>query len=189
LIVCAVALLAVSILVAEMIIEPAERARSLGLLLFLGAVGAMSLGIGWGRSGFSNDRMGLAVRYGWIVWPAVAALYFLGLLCQGWQAVKWLPLGLFAAAVLMFPFNAATGIIEGEKHLERAAQWEADVRAGLSGNELVEKYVPNWPEYLKDRIREGTRLLREHGISYYRAHGRSTSALPTHPNAVEQQSP
>src|SRR5262245_17411480 len=40
--------------------------RPAGLLLYLGAAGAVAFGIGWGRSGFLSD-MGFAWRYGWIV--------------------------------------------------------------------------------------------------------------------------
>jgi hypothetical protein len=102
-----------------------ERPRSSGLLLFLGAVVFMAYGIGWGRSVFlmadgSPGDMGMSSRYGWIVWPALGAIYFQTLIDGSERLARWGPMVLFAIVVAMLPFNTGTGIWVGEK--EKAAQ-------------------------------------------------------------------
>jgi len=198
LIIVALAAYACTLLVNRIAREACERPRALGLLLYLGAVAGLALGIGWGRSGFTDSNMGFASRYGWIVWPALGGLYFLGVVYEGvrwpiwlskaemflgrrfsalaerWGAFRqrsrpeWLPLGLFAATVLMWPFNFGTGLYVGEDRRVDQARWQADVRSGMNATELTQRYYGGDPEYLQDRIRIGVALLREHGISYYR---------------------
>jgi hypothetical protein len=198
LIIMALAAYACALLLKRIIRDTAERPRALGILSYLAAVGGLAFGIGWGRSGFPDENMGFASRYGWIVWPALGALYFLGLVYERhrwpnwlnkaemflaakfaalggrWRALRlrsrpeWLALALFAAAVLMWPFNFGTGLIVGEERRADRARWQADVCSGMNAAELTERYYGMYPEYLQERIRVGVDLLREHGISYYR---------------------
>ncbi|HEX8198890.1 MAG TPA: hypothetical protein VF590_00245, partial [Isosphaeraceae bacterium] len=55
-------LLSATRLVRVWVRSPEERARASGLLAFLGAMGALALGLGWGRAG-SGELAGLADRY------------------------------------------------------------------------------------------------------------------------------
>jgi hypothetical protein len=198
LVIVALAAYACTLLLRRIVRDRPERPRALGLALYLAAVAGLALGIGWGRSGFTDGNMGFASRYGWIVWPALGALYFLGIVydrdhwpnwlskaemfigrrfsafAERWQVFRarshteWLPLGLFATAVLMWPFNFATGLIVGEDRRSDQTRWQAAVRSGTNATELTERYYGDYPEYLQERIRIGVALLREHGISYYR---------------------
>jgi hypothetical protein len=96
--------------------NPAERPRAFGLLLYLGAMALMALGIGWGRCVFVTAAgepggMGLSSRYGWIVWPALACVYFMCLLYRDQIMTNWLRRLMFGVAAgalaLVMPFRAA----------------------------------------------------------------------------------
>jgi hypothetical protein len=153
--------------------QPEERPRALGLLFFLGAVAVMAFGIGWGRSGWGeNANMGLAPRYGWIMWPGLAAIYFLWMLYGGPVLSRRVPAALCLAVIAFLPFNIGTGIVEGEKHLEESRRWEAAVRAGDTDDELIEKFYsgysnPEVQEEIQGRVRVALRLMRARHISYY----------------------
>jgi hypothetical protein len=198
LIIVALAAYACMLLMRRIVRDRAEQPRALGLALYLAAVAGLALGIGWGRSGFTDGNMGFASRYSWIVWPALGALYSLGIVYDGdrwpdwlskaemfigrrfsalaehWEVIRvrsrpeWLPLAIFGTAVLMWPFNFVTGLMVGEDRRADQTRWQADVRSGMNAAELAERHYGDYPEYLQERIRVGVTLLREHGISYYR---------------------
>ncbi len=151
----------------------AERPRALGLMLFLAALAFVAFGIGWGRCGFLGDDegpgyMGMAARYTGLVWPALGTAYFLFLIYGSPRFSKWGPFLLLMIAALMFPFNVATGFIEGERSRQRAALWEQSVRSGMDDEALIEKFYGRNPEYIKERMRTALRLLRQHRLVYYR---------------------
>ena len=149
------------------------------LLLFLGAIAVMAFGIGWGRSGFGpNANMGLAGRYGWIMWPGLAGIYFLWLLYGGEVLSKRVPMALCLAVMVMLPFNIGTGIVEGERYREFTQQWDEAVREGVSDEELIDLFHPKDYPHVQQRIRVALRLLRAGAIGYYFPLREPTPAVP-----------
>jgi hypothetical protein len=147
--------------------------RFAGLLLLVLAGGAVAFGIGWGRSGFHND-MGLAWRYGWITFPPIAAGYFTCLL-RGGRFSTYGPLALLFFALAVAPVNTISGFRDGElkvRAFERA--WEADVRAGLTADEVVDKHFRNYSPGARLQIANAMRLLRDHRYAYYESLGRES---------------
>ena len=146
--------------------RPADRLRDSGLLLFVGAATAVAFGIGWGRSGFHAD-MGFAWRYGWIVAPAVTAAYF-GWLTRGGRWAVIGPMALFAVTLVTAPINCISGFREGEfSILPIETWWAADVRAGLTAEQVLEKYDPACGGPFKERVLAAMRLMRARHYSYY----------------------
>jgi len=149
-----------------------ERPRASGLLLYFGALALMALGIGWGRCVFLTDDgelgfMGHSSRYGWIAWPALGATYFMAIIYGGEWSSRWVPSAIFVIVMAMLPFNIGTGIVTAEAYQEYNIAWEKSVRAGLSEEELIEKYYLHHPDDIKERMRLGVYLLRKHRVQFY----------------------
>jgi hypothetical protein len=144
--------------------------RAVGLFLFVGAAGAVAFGIGWGRSGFHND-MGLAWRYGWITAPAVWGAYFTWLLVGG-RVSTYGPAALAIAALLLFPANEGSGLVDAEKTVRPfEAAWEADVRSGRTAAEVFDRHHPDWGEPFRSDAIEAMRLMRARRYTYYESLG------------------
>lgn len=144
---------------------------SIGLLLFIAAGGAVAFGIGWGRSGFFRD-MGFAWRYCWITFPPIAAAYFTWLL-RGGRVSTYGPTGLLFVAMIFAPVNSISGFVDGERKLKPFQDaWEADIRAGLSADEVVRKHFPNEHRALQEQKIDVIRLMRDHRYTYYESLGR-----------------
>jgi hypothetical protein len=144
--------------------------RSVGLLLYVGAAAAVAFGIGWGRSGFHNE-MGLAWRYGWITAPAIWAAYFTWVR-RGGNVSRYGPAALATVALVVFPINEGSGFRDGETVVRPAeAQWEADVRSGLTATEMADKHYPGTGDPFRHELMEAMRLMREHRYTYYEALG------------------
>jgi hypothetical protein len=144
--------------------------RAVGLLLFVGAAGAVAFGIGWGRSGFHND-MGLAWRYGWVTAPAVWAAYFTWLVHGGRVSTYGLA-ALAVAAALLFPVNEGSGFVDAERTVRPfEAAWEADVRAGRTAAEVLDRRHPGWGNPFRRDAIEAMRLMRVHRYTYYESLG------------------
>lgn len=145
--------------------------RIVGLLLFVLAGGAVAFGIGWGRSGFHND-MGFAWRYGWITVPPVAAAYFTWLL-RGGRVAQYAPRLLALALLVIAPVNTVSGFLDAETRVRPAeAAIEADVRAGRTADEVVERNFPDYPPALRRDMAGAMRRMRDHGYAYYQSLGR-----------------
>jgi hypothetical protein len=146
--------------------------RFVGLLLLVLAGGAVAFGIGWGRSGFHND-MGLAWRYGWITFPPIAAAYFTCLLRGGRVSFSG-SLGLFVAAAMVAPVNSISGFLDAEHKRPRELNWEADVRAGRTANEMARKYFPESSAGFQQQVADALRLMRDRRYAYYESLGRES---------------
>jgi hypothetical protein len=134
--------------------QPAERLRSSGLLACLAAVAALALAVGWGRGGIFADDPGsilLAIRYVTLTVPLVCCLYLIGIL----YGKRWVSALLCAVLALMLPVNTATGLARGRERARLLAAVEADVRAGVSPQQLGRKYAPQLffdPDLLAQRF-------------------------------------
>jgi hypothetical protein len=170
-----VVILFVGLSVLAHLIRPTFRAgldlRAAGLLLFVLAGGALAFGIGWGRSGFHND-MGLAWRYGWITFPSVAAAYFTWLSYRS-KVSTYGPWVLLIAAAIMTPANEVSGFWQGERGVRANEQaWEADVRAGLTADEVAERHIPPGQAGWRPHVARMMRIMRDHDYAYYGSLGR-----------------
>jgi hypothetical protein len=147
--------------------------RAAGLFLYVGAAGAVAFGIGWGRSGFHDD-MGFAWRYGWLTMPAIWAAYFTWLLRSG-RVSTYCPALLAVFAAILLPISEASGFRLGERQLRPSEErWEADVRAGLTAEQVFERNYPGLGDPFRSEVIDAMRLMRDHRYTYYEFLGADT---------------
>jgi hypothetical protein len=163
---------------------PAERFRALGLLAYLVGVAGLVLAIGWGRSGF-----GLFGRYTTLMAPGLCAVYFIGLLYEPddkirflekrevgsdrrhwFQKLGLLPLILFLCATIMIGRNTRLGL-EGAARLRAGEDdFVRDIRAGLPPLALTDRYTRYpfmlWP--YKDQLASWMAMLQKAGVEPFR---------------------
>jgi hypothetical protein len=155
----------------QKILDNRRDATVVGLLLVVAAAAAVAFGIGWGRSGFHDDK-GFAWRYGWLTFPPIVAAYFTWLL-RGGRVSQYGPVALFLVAAVFGPVNSASGFRQAETNLKPfEVAWEADVRAGLKADEVVAKHFPENSPAIRRLMAHDLRLMRDHGYTYYESLGR-----------------
>jgi hypothetical protein len=171
-----VAVLLVGLWVIALLVWKSFRDRldptTVGMLLFVLAGGAVAFGIGWGRSGFHDD-MGLAWRYGWITFPPIAAAYMTWLRCGRWIG-KIAPALLCIIVVIITPVNSISGFMHAEKMRAHQITWEADVRSGMTADQVIAKHYPDYPQSFRDEMAATLRLMRDRRYSYYESLGRES---------------
>jgi hypothetical protein len=141
------------------------------LLIFVGAGAAVAFGVGWGRSGFHDD-MGFAWRYGWLTFPPIAASYFTWLLRSG-RVSQYGPAALLVVVLILCPVNVVSGFRDAETKMRPfEVAWEADVRAGMTADEVVGKHFSKEPPTLQRLMADDLRLMRDHRYLYYESLGR-----------------
>ena len=168
-----IAILAIAAIVVAQLLVLARRGdlRFVGLLLFIGAGAAVAFGIGWGRSGFRDDK-GFAWRYGWITVPPIFAAYFTWLL-RGGRVSSCGPAVLVLLAAGFAPINTISGFRDAEAVVRsRELSWESDVRSGMTANEVVARHFPNYSAELKAETADAMRRMRDHRYAYYESLGR-----------------
>jgi hypothetical protein len=96
---------------------PAERLRTLGLLLFIAGQGILILGIAYGRAAYSDG--GLEAHYVVLLTPVLLWLFFVSdLASRSWRQSAHA--GLLILGALLFGVNVAPGL--------KAARYSADIR-------------------------------------------------------------
>ena len=161
----------VGVLLGQRLVRNPRNPATIGLALVVAAGAAVAFGIGWGRSGFHRD-MGMAWRYGWLTFPPIAAGYFTWLL-RGGRVSIYAPMALLALMLILAPVNCISGFLDAETNLRRNEDiWEADVRSGLTADQLIAKHYPDYPPASRDQMAAIVRLMRDHHYAYYDALGR-----------------
>jgi hypothetical protein len=141
--------------------EPTRRLRTLGLAGFGAAMLCLAAGIGWGRpSGFETRYVTMAV-------PILCLAYFVARDAPR-PIVAW---GLFALTALLFIANTQHGVVRAEARRERMRELQADIAAGLTPNEMAQKwagpiFAANGEAVLRDRFE----MLRLAHQGPYREH-------------------
>lgn len=129
------------LLVRELVLRPAERARALALLGALGALAALAIGIAWGRTA-PGAELGLEVRYVTLLLPLTPLAYFAWEL-YGPVRSRGAVRAVLAALTLLGVANGTLDGWRGARELRgNAARFEADVASGLDSAELAGRHVP-----------------------------------------------
>jgi hypothetical protein len=138
--------------------EPAERARALGLLCFIGALTALAIGLGLGRNGFETRYVTLAV-------PVWCAIYFVWLLYPGPNRP---PAGaLLALAALAAGWaNTTFGMQYAIELRGQLGAFERDLSAGVPLHELLHRYGP-WLHPHQDMPERYLPMLQRAGVGRY----------------------
>jgi hypothetical protein len=167
---------------------PEERLRASGLLAFLGAMGCLALGLGWGRAG-SGGLAGFADRYVTLAAPTLCAVYFVWDL-DGTPVPRHLvPMVLFVAMCILLWPNTQAGLDHGREVAARDAAFARDLRAGVPTFLLIKRYTP-WLHPSQDALTELLPMLRRAGIGPFRSLRGNPPfrevAVPVAPTAMSQ---
>lgn len=185
-----VALLALTVarLVRTGLALPEERPRAVGLLAFLGGLGSLALGLGWGRAG-AGPLAGFEPRYVTLAAPLGCALYLAWDLYGGATSRRLVPLALFAAMLVLLWPNTQDGLEAGRDLAAQAGRLEQDVRAGLP-TYLVIKHATPFLHPSEDELTDLLPRLRAAGIGLFRSlrpdPALRTVAIPVAPAEVRQ---
>jgi hypothetical protein len=116
--------------------QVSERPRALGLFLFLGAMGALILGIAWGRPYRALDG-----RYASFVVPALCCAYFVWCL-YGPPAVRAVvQMSLFVVTAIVVWPNTQSGVEYAKKLRDQLASMERDMASGVPSYLLINRYA------------------------------------------------
>ena len=114
--------------------DRSARLAAEGTLAVLGGAVGLAVLVGVGRSGFANPDMGLWSRYGLLAWPVLFAGYLT-------FAGRW-PAAVFAVVIFaLLPINTVVGFQRGIAHDEWLSAQEADILAGVTAAEVVERHL------------------------------------------------
>jgi hypothetical protein len=140
--------------------KPTERARAAGLLLFMAAMGTLSLAIGLGRNGFESRYITLAV-------PVLCALYVVFTLYLPREPARVASWALVLTACMCALTNTRSGLSYGSELRTHLGSFERNMEAGTLPFELVYKYAP----YLhpnQQLVTDYLPLLQQAGIGSFR---------------------
>src|SRR5260370_9179756 len=149
--------------------SPQERIRAAGLLMFLGAVGALTLAIGWGRSGFGSGA-GIASRYTTLAAPALRARYFAWVM-RSKRVGQFVQMVLFLLMATSLWTNNSLALASSPELRERTRPFERDLDAGAPPSLLAERYStlyiagPEGPLAVEDWLHD----LHRAGIAPFRS--------------------
>lgn len=142
-----------------------DRLAAEGLLLGLAALAALTMAVGWGRSGFGPGAV-MVGRYATLAAPVALWIYL------AWCRLPWLRLGravqigCFLAALGLYPVNFVTG---RELGYVRRAGLQAlidDLKGGMPLDEVVQRHRSDVHPFPVS-LREGLVMLRGHRLGPY----------------------
>jgi hypothetical protein len=140
-----------------------ERIRVFGLLIFGAAVGALILGIAWGRAS-TLASYPLPDRYGFFIAPGLCAVYFAWILYGPQTARHLIPTAIAIVVLVALPFNLQAGKAWRSNYVAGMRAVERDLSAALSLEELSQKHAFFFfgkPNDYSGALAERMRMLRE----------------------------
>jgi hypothetical protein len=157
----------VGLLARVLVARSDERPRALGLLAFLGGLGSLALGLGWGRAA-AGPLAGFEPRYVTLAAPLGCGCYLAWDLYGSPRLRRLVPLVLMAAMLVLLWPNTRAGLEAGRDLDAQAARLERDVRSGLPTYRVIRNASP----FLHPSQDELTALLpglRARGVGLFRA--------------------
>ena len=135
-----------------------DRLAAESLLLGLGALAALAMAIGWGRSGFGPEAA-LVGRYATLAAPIALWVYL------AWCRLPWLRVGRavqiasFLAALGLYPVNFVTGREFGYVRRAGLQALVVDLQGGMPLDEVVQRHRSDVNPF-PVTLREGLVMLR-----------------------------
>jgi hypothetical protein len=148
--------------------KPWERARALGLFMFLGTTGCLAVGIGVARSGFGPGA-GYETRYVPLAMPVLWGLFFIWELYGARVGRLVVGACLLIPLLLLWPLNVMELIQYGARHRKKLDAVEGEVRAGKSAVEVVTRYGKFLnDQYKPNKLAAYVNMLRRAAIGPFR---------------------
>jgi hypothetical protein len=153
--------------------KDAEWPRRLGLLVFLGAGLALSLAMGWGRSGAPpQPRWGLPIRCALFMVPLLCAAYFAWTLYGPARLRTRVAWALLALAVVLVPFNVREGFLWRDWYVQEADKVLGDIEAGVPLAAIAERHQPFLLHWNRDFLVSRLEMLHASGMGPFRPRNR-----------------
>jgi len=143
--------------------HPEERNRATGLLAFLAAIGALALGIGWGRA-YLGERAGLMLRYSTLATPLLCLFFIQAGLFSRTMTAKRLQRVLFLMICVLTIINTRKGFNSAVDFRYQMTLMENDMRNGLAPAAVARRHR-HWNRPANQWRIE---MLRDAGLNPYR---------------------
>jgi hypothetical protein len=140
--------------------QPQERQRALGFLLFLSAMGSLSLAIGLSRDGFLNRYVTLAV-------PTLCCVYFIYGIYSPPKIAAFLQAALFAIACIALWPNTQFGVEYGANLRHQLGSFERDMAAGVPSSLLINRYG-SYLHINQDLLGDYMPMLQRSSVGHFR---------------------
>ncbi len=140
--VVALTLISATFLVRAWFHRPGDRARTLGLFLFLGSMALLAMGIAWGRAwieDFMGPKVGFSPRYVSLALPLLVCLYYVWLVLPRSDG-NLIHLVLFTVLCAGFYVNVRRAYTFAHERHQPLCAFERDLAAGTPSRELAERY-------------------------------------------------
>lgn len=137
-----------------------------GALCALGAVAALAVATGWGRSG-GGPTAGLQPRYATLAAPALAVAYLAFARFGSRVASRLVPMVFFAGFCVLFWPNAEEALRAGRGAKEHSNAFDQDLKAGEPLYRLVHRHVP-WLHPSQQATHDYLDMLRAAGVGKFR---------------------
>lgn len=154
------------------------RLRTLGMLLFMGAMISLALAVAWGRAGMA-PLSGAENRYTILAAPLLCVLYLVGTNDRRTVRGEWIERGLFFAIAILVVYNTAVGISAGARRSEALEAPRLAIQKGIAPRRVADQYGDRLhPAHPPRWIAERLEMLREAGFAPYgpRAKGEDHNA-------------
>lgn len=146
--------------------RPLERWGVGGALCALGAVGALAVATGWGRSG-EGPTSGLEPRYVTLAAPALVAAYFAFARFGSSLINRLVPMVFFAGFCVLFWPNAEEALRAGRVAKEHSNAFDRDLMASEPLYRLVRRHVP-WIHPSQQATYDYLDMLRAASVGKFR---------------------
>lgn len=163
-------LAAVVVLARVWSVNPAERPRAAGLLLFLASTAALALGTAYFRGG--GLEVASVPRYAALVLPALCCLYLVSEVYAPAAGKRVLQVGLLLLAAALIPLNTRAGLEFGRYCQESERAFLADLYSGVPGLLLAElhgDWILGTPRATAELPPEERRHVVEHAVNLFHA--------------------
>jgi hypothetical protein len=113
--------------------SPADHLRTFGLLMFIGAIVALCLVMGWGRSGYPDEGgySGVCAYYGTLMLPSLCCVYFIWEIYRAPRFARFVQTSLFAVACVLWIPSHNAGLESARANRKQLEKIERDLRAGI----------------------------------------------------------
>jgi len=153
-------------LVRAWLTEPRNRWSAGGVLCALGAVAALAVATGWGRSG-EGPSAGLQPRYATLAAPALAVVYLAFARFGSRISRRLVPMVLFAGFCSLIWPSAEEALRAGRVAKENSIRFRGDLAAGEPLYRLVRRHVP-WIHPSQEAAHAHLEMLRAAGVGKFR---------------------
>jgi hypothetical protein len=139
-------------------LNPSQRLRAAGVIVFLGGLAALAMGLGWGRTSLGKG-FGFAPRYVTLAAPALCAVYLTWSFCVPATFGRLVQTVMLLLAAAGFVPNMQEGLRWAKERRNAIEAFEHDLRAGVPLSILAENHTRSLQRLDPDDLAGFLRML------------------------------